>query len=345
MARTWSVPQRGSIAGISGALLDGSAWVFGFSGGRGIGHRSALLLVAALLTSAGVLVPHVDSQFLATVLFVAGAGLATLVVVLQWPTFGDAPEITAQGQNIACASLPSASKTCFPELLKIDADQPGLDRADWANLTAHMSHELRTPLNAVLGFSELMTSEIFGPLGSGYSSYARDIHASGRSLLKCAEDALAITALLTAPDRKGCRATSRLVPIIDEAHTFFAPDLTARGIGVEIDACADHEIVGDHQVTRQMLINLVAEATRNAASGAVLRIETNAAGGAINLAVRIAGDCASPVAEDGFGMILARTLCELSDAEMTVTSSSGGGRVWNVRLAPAMQADLFAIAA
>ena len=37
-----------------------------------------------------------------------------------------------------------------------------------------MSHELRTPLNAIIGFSEVMTHEMFGPVGSPrYLEYSR----------------------------------------------------------------------------------------------------------------------------------------------------------------------------
>jgi signal transduction histidine kinase len=63
------------------------------------------------------------------------------------------------------------------------------DAAEAANrvrgqFLANMSHELRTPLNAVLGFSEIMEKELFGPLGDArYREFAGDIHNSGKHLL------------------------------------------------------------------------------------------------------------------------------------------------------------------
>ena len=59
---------------------------------------------------------------------------------------------------------------------------------------ANMSHELRTPLNAVIGFAEIMESELLGPLGSEqYKSYAQDIHASADHLLNLINDILDIS--------------------------------------------------------------------------------------------------------------------------------------------------------
>src|SRR5690606_20703037 len=62
-------------------------------------------------------------------------------------------------------------------------------RAEEANqakskFLANMSHELRTPLNAIIGFSEIMGSGMFGPLGADkYVEYCHDIHQSGQYLL------------------------------------------------------------------------------------------------------------------------------------------------------------------
>src|SRR5262249_59161665 len=61
-------------------------------------------------------------------------------------------------------------------------------RAEEANhaksrFLATMSHELRTPLHAILGFSEIMRSEILGAHDNPvYKEYANDIHQSGQHL-------------------------------------------------------------------------------------------------------------------------------------------------------------------
>ena len=56
---------------------------------------------------------------------------------------------------------------------------------------ANVSHELRTPLNAIIGFSEMMLSGAFGPLGDDkYADYCRDIRESGSFLLRVISDIL-----------------------------------------------------------------------------------------------------------------------------------------------------------
>ena len=312
---------------------------------RRFSQRGLFLLFAALLTAAGAIVPHLDSDLLSTLLFLAGAGLAALVVILPSQAVGEGDDVRPRERRVpdltSVARVSNDGQARFPELLGGSAPDAALDRAAWAKLTAHMSHELRTPLNAVLGFSEMMTNEVLGPLGSSYSSYARDIHASGRILLKSAEDALAITAMLTAPERKRARETTRLKSVIDEACAFAAPDLVARSIPVIIDIDRNIDIVGDHQVTRQMLINLIAEAVRTAAAGAILRIETKSTAEAIALSLSLATNKIGAATEEGFGVILARTLCELSGAELTTAATGDGARKWTVRLLPAAQDDLF----
>jgi len=70
------------------------------------------------------------------------------------------------------------------------------EAAESANISktqflANISHELRTPLNAIIGFSSIITSQLFGPLGNRkYVDYGQDIHDSGVHLLEIINDIL-----------------------------------------------------------------------------------------------------------------------------------------------------------
>jgi PAS domain S-box-containing protein len=56
---------------------------------------------------------------------------------------------------------------------------------------AKISHEIRTPLNAIIGFSEVMMDERFGPVGNErYRQYLKDIHTSGGHLISLLNDLL-----------------------------------------------------------------------------------------------------------------------------------------------------------
>jgi PAS domain S-box-containing protein len=74
-----------------------------------------------------------------------------------------------------------------------DAEQANQAKSEFL---ATMSHEFRTPLNAILGFSEMIRQQYFGPLGSEiYEDYAKDIHNSGEHMLALTNDVLDIAAI------------------------------------------------------------------------------------------------------------------------------------------------------
>jgi signal transduction histidine kinase len=89
-----------------------------------------------------------------------------------------------------------------------------------------ISHELRTPLNAVIGFSELLMSKIFGPLGARqYGEYAEHIHTSGTTLLGIVNDVIEISRIQgrdTGVDCVPCDAVRLVRDAIESKRSFAA---------------------------------------------------------------------------------------------------------------------------
>ncbi len=143
------------------------------------------------------------------------------------------------------------------------------DRAKGAFL-GRMSHELRTPLNAVIGFAELMTHKVMGPIPDIYANYARDIIDSGRHLLALVERVLEVS-------RLGGAARELEAALVDldllrrDAVRLAARDIAIADATVEMTGTAIHAI-GDPVAVRQILVNLVANAARHGKRGGKIDI-------------------------------------------------------------------------
>src|SRR3954468_2140796 len=85
------------------------------------------------------------------------------------------------------------SQAATPSLLSLTAQEgAGLEDQKRAFLRL-VSHELRTPLNSILGFSEILAAELYGPLGAPqYREYAEIIRGSGKKLLRLINQVLEI---------------------------------------------------------------------------------------------------------------------------------------------------------
>ena len=126
-----------------------------------------------------------------------------------------------------------------------------------------MSHELRTPLNAILGFSEIISNETFGPVGTPrYREYAHDINASGSHLLSIINDILDIAKIESG---KMVIDPVSLEPltVINNALRVLAPRIRDKGqnLSVHVESDAD-SVVADERAFKQILINLVTNAVK-----------------------------------------------------------------------------------
>lgn len=136
---------------------------------------------------------------------------------------------------------------------------------------ATMSHELRTPLNAVIGFSEMMRLEVFGPLGAKkYIEYANDINASGTHLLAVVNDVLDLSRVETGNDELH-EEILRVEDVANLVLNLVKPQAEHHHVTCLLDASADlPSLYADARKLKQILINLVSNAIKfNIAQGIV----------------------------------------------------------------------------
>ncbi len=141
-------------------------------------------------------------------------------------------------------------------------------RAEEANLAksrflASMSHELRTPLNAILGFSEVMSAEVMGPLNNPtYKEYTSDIHRSGQHLLDLINEILDLSRIEAGKYELSEEAIS-LLDISEECIGMV--QLRARSKNISITQQFEAELPSvwaDEKSMRQVILNLLSNAVK-----------------------------------------------------------------------------------
>jgi len=162
------------------------------------------------------------------------------------------------------------------------------DRSKSAFLST-MSHELRTPLNAIIGFSDLMTKP--GAVTAADSAeYATHIAKAGRRLLDVVSDVLDMSKLEAGSLALTCApasvaeivyaAAEQLQPFFTEKKQLL--DVRADRLPVELDL--------DHKRVRQLLVNLLSNASKfTPAGGRILVLARPAADGGVTIAVADTG--------------------------------------------------------
>ncbi|MEZ2129528.1 MULTISPECIES: ATP-binding protein [unclassified Sinorhizobium] len=156
---------------------------------------------------------------------------------------------------------------------------------------ARVSHEIRTPLNAIIGFSDIMASERFGPIGhSRYIEYANDIGRSGRHVLDIVNDLLDISKI-EAGEMDLEFSSVGLNEAISEAVSLVQPQ--ANGQRVIIRTALSQSVpnvVADLRSIKQIALNILSNAIRFTPSGGQIVVSTSyEANGSVVLRVRDTG--------------------------------------------------------
>jgi signal transduction histidine kinase len=224
-------------------------------------------------------------------------------------------------------------------------------RADEASRTksrflALVTHELRSPLNAILGFSEVIQRELFGPAGDPrYTKFAGHVHEAGIHLLSLIDDLLDMAKIEAgrmdiAPIRVSAPALAR------SALDIVGLSAQHRDISLSVngeETCPDLFI--DLRAGKQVLINLLSNAIKFSPRGGRIELQfVGTADGGVAITVadsgvgmsaeeigiafepfgRVAkGDAGEP--GTGLGLPLARALVRLHGGELSLDSQPGRG--------------------
>ncbi|MBL6852052.1 MAG: PAS domain-containing sensor histidine kinase [Alphaproteobacteria bacterium] len=264
-----------------------------------------------------------------------------------------APSATGQGTDIVAVTRDiTERKAQERELIEARDQAESANRAK-SSFLANMSHELRTPLNAILGFSEVMTHEMFGPVGSAkYLEYSRLIHESGGHLLELINSVLDMSKI----EAGKLDLFEECFPLDDTAESalrFVKIQAERGGIALRLDILPGAAtIFADKRAIKQMLINLLTNAIKYTPRGGGVGIRARRDERGIEISVtdtgvgisakdlerlgkpfeQVEGEHVRAKEGTGLGLALVKALSALHGGEATIESELGEGTTVRIRL-------------
>lgn len=220
-----------------------------------------------------------------------------------------------------------------------------------AQSIAEVSHELRTPLTHILGFSEMIERQIFGPINDRYIEYAGLIRASGTHLLEMVNDLLDLSRI-DAGRYDLHMEVFDLRSVIEEIVRQFSVSAEKKSIALGMMTPeAPLKVRADMRAVKRILINTVGNAIKFTPEGGrvlvsagvrvgVVELDTIDNGPGIPEAERARlggaferGATAENIEGTGLGLSLVRALAALHGGALSFEEAPGGGALVRVTLA------------
>ena len=232
---------------------------------------------------------------------------------------------------------------------RADLAQAAAGARERSAFLAGLSHELRTPLNAILGFTHVLESEVDGPLDEDARESLAVVKKSGEHLKTLIDDVLDLSALETGQlhlKRRAVDARELCEEVVREARAM----VRDKPVGLSVGGQARLFAYADARRLRQVLTNLVTNAVKATAEGAVsvrvesrgpfvaMTVEDTGKGippeeqAAIFQAYRQAGDVRSRRGGTGLGLSIAQRLVDMHGGTIEVESQVGRGSRFTVCL-------------
>jgi PAS domain S-box-containing protein len=206
-----------------------------------------------------------------------------------------------------------------------------------------MSHELRTPLNAVLGFSDLLADEKYGPLNDRQRRYVDHIHRGGKHLLRLISDILDLSKI----EAGRMELALEVVPVdvtFGEVLSAMGPLADNKSQVLSKTAAPDLVVRADSTRFKQVLMNLLGNAIKFTPSGGRIEVNARLIEGEVRIEVRDNGPGIPPEEQKrifeafyrlrdsgrksegtGLGLAITHRLVELHGGELCLESQVGEG--------------------
>jgi PAS domain S-box-containing protein len=140
---------------------------------------------------------------------------------------------------------------------------------------AKISHEIRTPLNAIIGFSEVMMDERFGPVGNDrYRQYLKDIHHSGGHLISILNDLLDLSKI-EAGKLELTFVSVNLNDLVQSCVAIMQEEANKERVIIRTSLPANlPQIVADARSVRQIALNLLSNSIKFTGAGGQVIVST-----------------------------------------------------------------------
>src|SRR5215213_5196724 len=185
-----------------------------------------------------------------------------------------------------------------------------------SDFLAKISHEIRTPLNAIIGFSEVMTGEQFGPVGNErYREYLKDIHASGEHLVSLINDLLDLSKI-EAGKLDLVFASVNLNELTRQCVALMQPQANQQRIIIRSSLSQTlPPVVADARSVRQIVLNLLSNSIKFTGAGGQVIVST---------ALTDRGEAVLRVRDTGAGMSEKEILTAMEPFRQLATSTRYG---------------------
>ena len=139
---------------------------------------------------------------------------------------------------------------------------------------ANISHELRTPLNSILGFSDILGTQLYGNLNPKQEEYINDIKVSATHLLGMINEVLDMSKI-EANAMKVVKSAFWISRAVDEVVNILSPLAQKKNIKLIKNMAVDFEVFADYQKIQQILYNLVSNAIKYSPENDEVEISIN----------------------------------------------------------------------